>query len=235
MTMEFGSLSKATVGEVATTAAKEGGSVIVGLLGAGILGKQIEKYAKPGVVATSTITDKAIAWVANNAPKVGVWYLLKKEGTRLGGLEKDIEKGIVASVVLDTIVRAGNDFAPKSLLTIAGFDVLSGEKVSNMTNTNPQLQAATQQLIQENSVLRGQLNQALGKLASTPAYAAPPEPHDTRFGAMQSTPEAENRRKTFGSMESPIVDERHTRFGSMKAKMNFAGEEQSLASAFGML
>jgi hypothetical protein len=231
--MEFGRLSKVTLGETATTIATEGGSVIAGLFGASILGKQVEKYVgtagSKAVVPTSKMTDKVIAYVANNGPKVAAWYLLKREGKILGSLEKDIEKGIVASIVLDTVVRAGNSFAPKSLLTIAGFDVLGG------VGTNPQLQTNLQQVIQENSALRGQLNQALTKLASA-SIAQPPQPHDTRFGMMQTTSEAEDRRKNYGAMTPPIEDERNRRFGTMnKAKLNFAGEGESVASAFGML
>lgn len=220
MAMEFGSLSKVTLGEAATSVATEGGSVVAGLFGAGILGKIVEKnlgtVGSKAAVATSTITDKAIAYVANNGPKVALWYLLKKEGRILGGYEKDIEKGIVASVVLDTVVRVSNDFAPKPLLQIGGYDVLSGEKVSNMTGTNPQLQAATQQLIQENSTLRGQLNQALGKLASTPMSplnapaAIQTDPRNKHFGTMDN-----ERQRKFGAMGEISVDGSHKTLGAM--------------------
>jgi len=176
--MEFGRLSKVTLGEAATTIVAEGGSVVAGLFGAGILGKLVEKnlgtVGSKAALPSSSMTDKMIAWTTNNVPKVGLWYLLKKEGKVLGGYEKDIEKGIVASVVLDTVARAGNSFAPKPLLQIGGFDLLSGEKVSSMTSADTQLQTATHQLIQENSALRGQLNQAMRKLADAPHIVVAP-------------------------------------------------------------
>ncbi len=226
--MEFGRLSKVTLGEAVTTVATEGGSIVAGLFGAGILGKMVEKnlgtVGSKAALPTSTVTDKVIAWTANNAPKVAAWYLLKKEG-KLGGYEKDIEKGIVASVVLDTVVRASNSFAPKPMLTIAGFDLLSGEKVSSIRSANPQLQAATQQLIQENSTLRGQLNQALGKLASMPTISVTPLNGPS---VSQST----DRQKHFGAMVTPSNEERQRKFGAM-GDMTIDGSRRTLGAMYG--
>lgn len=211
--MEFRSRISRMIGEATTTVATEGGSVIAGLLGAGVLGKIVEKnlgtVGSKAAVQTSTMMDKGIAWVANNGPKVVLWYLLKKEGMRLGGLEKDIEKGIVASVVLDTVIRATNKGAPKSVLSIAGYDVL-GE--SSPSNSNPQLQAAAQQLIQENSTLRSQLNQAMGKLASQKIEMTPLDVNTT---GVTGSREGNARRTEFGAMEAPAIEERHRRFGQM--------------------
>ena len=249
MTMEFGSLSKVTLGEAVTSAATEGGSVVAGLLGAGFLGKLVEKNlgtaGSKNALPTSSITDKGIAWLVNNGPKVGLWYLLKKEGRVLGGYEKDVEKGIVASVVLDTVVRAGNRFAPKSLLKIGKYDVLSGEEVkevTTMSEVNPQLQANLQQVIQENSSLRGQLNQALGRLASIPSAQPqitvtpmPPgvTPHGvTSTGGVQVFPEGFARRREFGVMESPATEERHRKFGYM-GNLN-VNTNKSVGAMFGM-
>jgi len=164
MTMEFGRLSKMTVGEVAKTTATEGGAVVAGLLGSGFLGKQVENMVKTGVVPTSSMTDKLLAYAGNNAPKLALYYLLRKEGRKfLGGYEVDMGKGALSSIVLDTIVRAGNEGAPKSLFTLFGYDVLTGSSTNNMT---PQMQQNMQKVLQENSSLRQQLNGALQRIAS---------------------------------------------------------------------
>lgn len=251
MTMSFGNVSKMTIGAAAKSIAVEGGSVVAGLLSAGALGNLVEKnlgtVGSKAVLTTSTMTDKIIAYVANNGPKAAMWYILKKEGKVLGGYEEDIEKGIVTSVVLDTFVRATNNFAPKApYITIGGINFLGNGKVMNTANsqTNDNLH----RVLQENSTLRGQLNSAMARLASAPTntpinvtatpiaaapYAAPPADHDRRFGMMS---EADDRRNKYGAMTPPIEEERNRRFGAMdKSKMNFAGEDSTVASAFGML
>ena len=248
MTMEFGRLSKMSVGDVVTGVATEGGAVVAGLIGAGVIGKQIEKMVK---VATpeSSMTDKLLAYLGNNAPKLGLYYVLRKEGGKhLGGYEKDIGKGVLGSVVLDTLIRLDNNYAPKPAVSLFGIDFL-GDKTLN--SATPQMQQNMQKVLQENSSLRQQLNGALQRIASaspnvtvTPIrtaqsqtiYAPPPPDHDRAYGMMQTTPESENRRKDFGAMTPPIEDERNRRFGAMnKAQFNFAGDSSSMATAFGML
>lgn len=246
-----------TIGNVAKNVAVEGGSVVAGLLGAGVIGKQIEKNIGTAgsklVGPTSTLTDKLIAYAANNGPKLAAWYLLKKEGKSvLGAYTEDVEKGIVASFALDTVVRLSNSGVPKGI-TLWGYDVMgNGMQTSNVT---PQMQENMQKVLQENSSLRQQLNGALQRAASAPSpiqaaspvrsitpiqsapqvIAQPPPDHDRRFGMMQTTPEAEERRKNYGAMTPPLEDERNKKYSSMKAQFNFAGDSQSTATAFGML
>ena len=286
MAMEFGKLSKMSVGEVVTGVATEGGAVVAGLIGAGVVGKQIEKMVK---VATpeSSMTDKLLAYLGNNAPKLGLYYVLRKEGGKhLGGYEKDMGKGVLGSVVLDTLIRLDNNYAPKPAVSLFGIDFL-GDKTLN--SATPQMQQNMHKVLQENSSLRQQLNSALQRIASaspnvtvTPVqsatpiqstatirnarpiqtvtpirsaqpptvYAPPPPDHDRAYGMMQTTPEAENRRKNYGAMTPPIEDERNRRFGAMtppiedernrrygamKSQYNFAGDTESVATAFGML
>lgn len=239
--MEFEKYSKMSVGEVATGVATEGGAVIAGLLGAGVLGKRTEVFIKPSVLSTSTMMDKAIAFVANNGVKVAAYVALKKySGNVLGKYEADVGKGILGSVVLDTVVRASNGFAPKDMLTIGGINLLGNE---TSTSSTLQMQDNMQRVLQENSSLRQQLNGAMQRIASaspnvtvTPVQTAFPPDHDRQYGMMQTTPEAEDRRKNFGAMAPPIQDERNRKYGAMnKAKLNFAGESDSMATAFGML
>lgn len=245
--MEFSGASK-KIGDVTTTALAEGGGVAIGFLGAGIVGKQIEKVIKPNVVKTSPVIDKAIAWAANNVPKVAVWYGIKKVNKMPGGkpsnlselMMDDAKKATIASVVFDTLVRASNGGAPGTTVKLFGIDVLSGQSVADNTEVTTQLQNNLQRLVQENSTLRSQLNQALGKMASaptpTPSPLAPPADHDRAWSMMQ-TPEAVERRKQFGTMESeaPAIAERNKRFSQMsRSQLNFAGDVEA-SSAYGML
>lgn len=229
MAMEFGKFSKMSVSEVGTTVATEGGAVVAGLVGAGFAGKQLENVFKPGVVSTSPTTDKVIAYLGNNVPKVILYMLLKGQGERgLGGYGKDMGKGILGSVVMDTLMRSGNNFAPGTTFKLFGYDIMS-----ESSTVTPQMQQNMQKVLQENSSLRQQLNNSLQRLASASSF--PPD-HDRAYGMMQSTPEAENRRKEFGAMTPPIEDERNRRYSAMdKAKLNFAGETDSVAASFGML
>lgn len=165
MAMRFGDVSKMTVGEVVQGTATEGGAVVAGLFGSGFIGKQIENMVKKDVTPDSGAMDKLMAYVANNAPKLMLYYLVRKEGgAYLHGFEKDLGKGMLASVVLDTVVRANNKFAPTPLFTLFGYDMLTG---SNVTNTSPQMQSNMQKVLQENSSLRQQLNSALQRMASS--------------------------------------------------------------------
>lgn len=163
MAMEFGKLSKMSVGEVATGVATEGGAVVAGLLGAGFLGKQIEKYVKVAT-PTSSMMDKALAWAGNNVPKLGLYYVLRKEGGKmLGGYEKDIGKGVLGSVILDTLVRTGNQGAPGTTVKVFGIDLLGEQSNGNVSS---QMQQNMQKVLQENSSLRQQLNGAMQRIAS---------------------------------------------------------------------
>ncbi len=243
-----------TVSDVAKSAATEGGAVIAGLIGAGVLGKQIEKHVKV-VTTASSATDKFLAWAGNNVPKLGAYYLLRKEGGKmLHGYEVDMGKGVLGSVVLDTLIRLDNDYAPKPAVSLFGIEFLGNQ--SKINNVTPQMQENMQKVLQENSSLRQQLNGALQRIASaspnvtvTPiqnaapvrmtqpqtVYAPPPPDHDRAYGMMQTTPEAEDRRKRYGAMTPPIEDERNKKYSSMKAQFNFAGDSTSTGTAFGML
>lgn len=171
MAMEFGKLSKMSVGEVAKSAATEGGAVVAGLLGSGFLGKQIENMVKKGVVPASSTTDKLLAYAGNNAPKLALYYLLRKEGRKfLSGYEVDIGKGALSSVVLDTLVRTGNKGAPGTTVKVFGIDLL-GEQSNG--SVDHQMQQNMQKVLQENSSLRQQLNGAMQRIASPNVIVTP--------------------------------------------------------------
>ncbi len=241
--MDFG-IKKMSVEDAAKTVATEGGAVVAGLVGAGFVGKQLEKnlgtVGSKTATTASTMVDKALAYTVNNGPKVLLYLFLRGQGDKVP-YGKDMGKGVLGSVVLDTLMRTGNHFAPGTTFKLFGYDVMG----SPITSATPQLQENMQKVLQENSSLRQQLNGALQRIASaspnvtvTPVQAAanfPPD-HDRQYGMMQSTPEAEDRRKRFGAMTPPIEDERNRKYGAMdRAKLNFAGETESIASAYGML
>lgn len=173
MAMKFGEYSKMTVPDVAKNIATEGGSVVAGIIGAGILGKQVEKLVK---VATpsSSMMDKALAYFMNNGSKVGAYWALSKYGGKfLGGYEQDMEKGILASVVLDTLVRLDNNYAPMATpVKLFGIEFLSA---GTSGNASIQSSDAMQSILRENSSLRSQLNSALQRVASaTPNVTVTP-------------------------------------------------------------
>lgn len=233
-------------GQAVTTALVEGGAVIGGLFIGGMVGKRVENAFKKGVTTTSPIGDKVLAYAANNIPKGLAWYLIKEYGEDKGAnaqtdmakaMMVDARKGLMASVALDTFGRATNKMAPKAF-KLWGVDIMGGE--SSQSGNTQALTSNLQRMVQENSSLRGQLNQAMAKLASAPTVQvrelAPPQSHDTRFGMMASTPEAENRRKNYGSMAPPAIEERERRYGAMnRAGLNFAGEQDTVAAMYGML
>lgn len=168
MVMEFGEHSKMSVGKAVTGTAVEGGAVIAGLLGAGFVGKQIENVAKPGVTPTSPMMDKLAAILANDGTKLLGWWLLRKFGGEVAKGEtgkvivSDTAKGMLGSVVLDLLIRANNDLAPKNVLKLWGIDFMGSE-----STTSPQSSEALQTVLRENSSLRSQLNSALQRLANT--------------------------------------------------------------------
>ena len=242
MAMDFGNASK-KVGDAVTTGLIEGGGVVVGLIGAGIAGKQLEVLVKPNVTTVSPVMDKLLAWGSNNATKVALHWAIGKFAPKsgfVGEVLHEAQKGAVASVALDSIVRLGNHGAPGTGLMIYGHNVMGDINKTASTQEISQLQANFQKVVQDNSTLRTQLNQAMGKLASaTPNVSLTPYPdHDRAYGMMNATPEAVERRKNFGSMESeaPIIAERNRKFGAMgKPQMNFAGDQESISAAYGML
>jgi hypothetical protein len=246
MAMTF-ETARQKLGQSASTALIEGGAVIGGLFIGGMAGKRVEKVFKSGVTTSSPMQDKILAYVANNATKGLIWYGIKKyvedptadaRTDMPTAMLVDGRKGLMASIALDTFGRITNQFAPKPF-RVWNIDIM-GEDASRSNGNVQQLQSNVQRMVQENSSLRSQLNQAMSKLASAPTVnvreLAPPQSHDTRFGMMQSTPEAENRRKNYGAMAPPLIEERERRFGAMnKAGLQFAGETDSVASMYGML
>ncbi len=126
---------------VLTDSLKIGGGFAV----AGFAGRYVENKAlTTPVTSTSSMTDKLIGWAANNAPKI-VGYIA------LSSTSKDIASGMLGSAIVDSMLRYVNNGPNPINITIKDYRI--------MNNDN-------QKLIQENSVMRSQLNNTLQKIAS---------------------------------------------------------------------
>lgn len=182
--MDFSELKKVPLGDVAATIIEEGGAVVGGLAAAGAAGRQVENLvmgATP-VTPTSTTMDKVKAYVANNAPKIILYQLLRG---KTGALE-DVKKGAVASVAFDTLMRLTNNGVNPASATIMGYQVLGQENgmVSADTGT-------VQRLVQENSMLLNRLRQLESGAMDPrlPPYvgsgAIPPAERERKYAFMQ--------------------------------------------------
>lgn len=213
--MDF--ISGMTLKEVGDALTTEGVGTAGGLVGGGFVGARSEDFfVKTPITAGSSLTQKVTGWAANNIPKVAVWYLMRRYDAATP-LTADIKKGVMGSIVLDTIVRAGNHGAP-TRTDILGFRILgpaSGSAEGTIQSTDD---GSMQKLIQENSALRAELNKAMSRLTTAPQSVAT----QTQVPAItvQQTPIKEK----YGFMQ----DDRKKKYG-------FMGSEVSVGKMFGML
>lgn len=278
--MEFLMPAKKGHREDIKDALMSGSAVAVGVGGSGIVGHAIEKIVK-NVTSTSTVTDKVLAWVSNNVPKLGLAYGLGLGEFGKGEYARDMQLGALGSIILDTFVRLANNGINDG--------TFFGQKVLN--NVPQNMRGDIQRVLQENGALRSQLNQALQRLASTsrqapqtmtqptqpnrytpmnmqnmqrpapamqgvqsiqsvPAITAqtnisPMQAPIVNVTPMQTTPEAEDRRRQFGAMVSPPISgpDRRRRYGAMESTPPIIGERDrkygmmdgEVANMFGML
>ncbi|MDD3474352.1 MAG: hypothetical protein PHP08_00430 [Candidatus Dojkabacteria bacterium] len=157
---------KAFANEVAGDGIGIGGGFIVG----GAIGRAIETSlvkdsatASGQVDETSSATKKVLAWAANNGAKAGAYVLAKKFDAK-HPMAKKAAESLAGSVVYDSVLRLANKGVNPYDVRMAGYRVLGN-------GMNP---ATVQKLVQENSILRTELNKALQKLAGPGTY--PPSP-----------------------------------------------------------
>ena len=208
-----------------------GGGMIVG----GAVGRQVENMLiKVPVTPDSTLTNKVMAWAANNGSKA-VLYMLAKTYDANTPITKEATKALAGSIVYDTILRVVNKGYNPADVNLGGYRIL-GE------NGTP---AQMQKVVQENSLLRTELNKALQKLAQDPIkpdspgdfkYSGAPSPavaeRQRAYGAMPLTPDAAERQRKYGAMpfeQSPEKTSRERKFGFMTY-----GPETLSAVTFGM-
>lgn len=181
--MDFSELKRIPLGDVAATIIEEGGAVIGGLAAAGVAGRQVENIimGMTPVTPTSTTMDKVKAYVANNAPKVILYQLLRGKA----GVYEDARKGAVASVAFDTLMRLTNNGVNPASATIMGYQVLGQE--NGMVSADA---GTVQRLIQENGMLLNRLKQLEGAMdPRLPPYvgsgAISPAERERRYAFMQ--------------------------------------------------
>ncbi len=173
-----------------------GGGFVVG----GLVGRQVENMLiKTPVTDTSTLTQKLAAWGANNGAKFVLYYLAKHYDAN-SPMTKEATKALAGSVVYDTILRLANNGVNMADVSIGGYRILGKTGDVNV-----------QKLVQENSILRTELNKALQKLAGVPGGTHPDTASDYRYAG-----EDEDLRRKYGSAAiSPDVAERNRKYGAM--------------------
>jgi len=204
------------LGEAGGMLVSEGIGVAGGFMSASVIGRRSEDFFQEApITAADTTTKKVGAWAANNVPKMAAWYLLKQR-EHTGELVIDLKKAFAGSIVYDTVVRLAQEGVPARFPTILGLD-------SSVDAGNQQ---AVHKLIQENGILKTELNKAMKQLASgAPVVQVQELP--------QSAAYPEIRRREYGFMDNasmytpPAVYAREKRFG-------FAGDDGQAAKMFGM-
>lgn len=208
--------------------ANEGLGIGGGFIAGGLVGRQVENLIVPTPVGpSSTLGQKLLAWAANNGSKAAL-YVIAKSYDGHTDMTKKATEAIAGSIVFDTIMRLANNGYNPASATIGGYQVMEGLDPKKV-----------QSLIQENSVLRTELNKALQQLAGAKGLGFPssPNPVDAarqrKYGAMPSNPTELERQKKYGSMiNGPGAIHRQEHFGFMEGS---GPEISSVAAAHGML
>lgn len=266
MTMEFGDTAEHAIERVEKATELtviEGGAIVAGLIGASFLGRTIEGYVKPNVTKNSSTMDKIVAWGANALPKLGLYKVLEEHSRRQEDRTRnlvlaDAKKAALASVFLDTAIRLSNGGVNTLSAKILGFDILNAGRANMSGNRMTNISGDLQKVIQENSVLRGQLNQALQRLASSPAQQVrqpinitPTQPINIRSTqpmqpVISSAPVVRvqplnvppDHDRQYGMMQTPEAVERRRRYGAMDpstVEFGFAGEAEDRRKRYGSM
>jgi len=259
MVMNYGNLKQVTLGEAGTVLVAEGAGVATGFIGGAFVGRQVQNLVKKDEEIVD-MTDKLLAWGANNVPKLAIWWMardLGKEEGLLGTAIDDGRKAFAGSAVFDTLMRLTNGGKNPATASLFGYQIL-GKEAGGARGSD------VQRVLQENSALRTELNKALQRLATQPAPRAVPQaaPQATPQAAPGAAtpvidvypkvsntahltaPEVAERQRRFGAMQQvpPRVQEREKKFGFMQTppavaererKYGFAGTDESMSSAAG--
>lgn len=238
-TMDWEALGESTLTEVTHSLVTDGFGTAGGFLAAGFVGRQLQTLTgQTDDKVTGLMTLESLyAWLANNGPKMAVWYLTKGYAAT-SEVVADARKAMMGSVVFDTILRLTNNGINPASVVIPGIGQVLGSGTGGVASS-PQ---DVNRLIQENTALRTELNKALQRLASQPGVQPgmigqaegpivqplPTPPHvqerQKRYGAMQPT-NVQERQKKYGSMAPP----REVRYGFVR------GSEENIAAMHGML
>lgn len=228
--MDWEGLRERTLGDVATVLVAEGGGTAAGFIGGAFVGRQIQNLVKKDDAIVDT-TDKLLAWGANNIPKLAIWWMAR--GYRPSGIAgeavQDARKAFAGSVVFDTAMRLANAGKNPATANLWGYQVLGlGEPGVVRAGSSTDIQ----KLMQENGVLRTELNKALQRLAEYP-------------GLQPIPPEVAERQRKYAQMEQerlaqqqmqvtpPAIQERERRFATMSPS-KIAGFTSSPSEEGGM-
>lgn len=219
--------------ELTTEVTHEGVGIGGGFIVGGMFGRQVENMLfKTPVTSSSPISSKLLAWLANNGTK-GAIYLLAKRYDAGSPFAKEATKALAGSIVYDTVLRVANHGYNPADVALAGYRILGNE-----AGMAPE---KVQKLVQENTLLRTELNKALQRLAgidsapgryrpaerfagevpgSEPWGANPDMPGGIRYGGAPSPAVAERQRQ-YGAMPVPAkVLERQRRYAQMPYEQN---------------
>lgn len=216
--------------EIVTEGIGIGGGFIAG----GLVGRRVENLLiKTPVDPSSTLAQKLTAWAVNNGSKA-VLYVLSKHYDYKTEITREATKALAGSIVYDTILRLANDGYNPASVSIGSYRILG--------SNDP---AVLQRTLQENSLLRTELNKALQRLAgidrplaekinaeiqSNPAR--PDSPQDFKYGG-DISPAVANRQRNYGAMPwTPDVMERQRRYGAMPFEQNPSKTNRERAFGF---
>lgn len=169
----------------------EGLGVAGGFIGGAFVGRQAQTllgWTDAAIANTATTLDYmgiAKAWIANNGPKIGLWYLLKRYDAG-SELTKDADKALLGSVVFDTLMRLLNSGLNPATATIHGYEVLGSGTATGATT-----QAQIQDMAQQINILKGELKKAMQIQAAQGPYGAPPQYNPVQASAPIVTPYVE--------------------------------------------
>lgn len=124
----------------------KGTGAATGLIVGKYLGKTLENLVVKPVTPTSPLSDKFLGFVVNNVPKGIGAYLTTKVKTAsepTNAFVAGIGYGFAADIVVDTIARATNQFAPTPFL---GGSPAAEQRIQALLKENSEMKQSLQRL-----------------------------------------------------------------------------------------
>lgn len=175
-----------------------------GFIGGAFVGRQVQTligWTDALITGPTDYWNIGKAWVANNGPKIALWYLLRKYDATSETM-KDVDKALIGSVAFDTLVRILSGGVNNGV-TVGGYQILGAA-----TQAGTAQSAQVQQMAQEINMLRTELKKAMSIAAQPTQFGAPPQYNPV--GAPVVTPYVEGAR-----LPAP-AGQRATRMGFME-------------------
>ena len=209
----------------------EGTTTAGGIIAGNVLGIQAENLIfKGSAVESDTMSKKVGHYLLNTATKFLGAHLVSKYGPTGEGT-RNFAHGILGSWGEDTVLRLANNGVNPANISIGGYRIMGmGSEAIPKDSYD--------RVVQENSVLRGELNKAMQVLSGRQIKALPnpdiPGPGgDFKYSGAVS-PGVGERQRAYGAMPwTPDVMERERKFGAMPFQENV--EKVSRENRFGMM